>query len=221
MRQKFLKRDKHDTLLLFFAGYAQDEKPFSYFKEAGDKDVMLICDYEDETFDVKPVKEYQRLVVIAWSMGVSMAASILNKYALVPKVKDAVAINGTIEGIDDNLGISPLMWEATKKALTPKSVEKFYLRMCGSREAFLDYREHAPLRTIDSLLSELEFLGNTCHREKSFRNFFTKAYIGESDRIFPPLSQQRSWEEKEGVLVHTYKGAHYDESLFKEILNAQ
>ena len=221
MQQQFLKKEQRSSLLIFFAGYAQDETPFSYFKEVQDSDVMLVCDYEDESFEVAPLLEYEQIRLMAWSMGVCMAAYVFREYELMPRLKQATAINGTIEGIDESLGISPVLWEATKNALSAQSLEKFYLRMTGSREACLSYKKHAPQRSLSSLYGELSFLQEFCAGTKTEWNCFNDAYVAQNDRIFPPLAQERSWKAKKHVTLHTLCGPHYDENLFRERLHGR
>ncbi|MBO6258418.1 MAG: DUF452 family protein [Succinivibrio sp.] len=204
MKQLFMRQNGSMRLILFFCGYGQDERPFPVVKAHG-PDLALVYDYEDSTFDCSVYEKYQCIDVVSWSMGVMMAAVTLGNGAL--KVRKAVAVNGTIEGIDDEFGIATKMWNATEAALCPASVLKFYRRMCGVKDAAF-YLEHAPARSLDGLRRELAFLKHTAAGKirKSFH--YSRAYVGLGDRIIPAQNQLRSWNAQ-GVSAVQGEFAHF------------
>lgn len=54
-----------------------------------------------------------------------VAPKVLNQYGLLNKVSFSTAINGTLEGIDNKLGIPLSMWQSTIDALDETNAVKF------------------------------------------------------------------------------------------------
>lgn len=204
MKQLFLRRNGSSRLVLFFAGFGQDERPFAVRNKSG-CDLGMVYDYEDDVFDLSLYRDYQRVDVVAWSMGVMMAARILEKAAL--PVTGTVAVNGTLEGIDDELGIGFAMWEATQTALSAVSIGKFYRRMCTPADAGY-YLEHCPERDLTGLKKELQYLKSVALSVKPSAFSFDRAYVGLKDRIIPCDNQRRSWS-KHGVKTIEGDFAHF------------
>ena len=92
MRQVFLKKDGTERLLLFFAGWGMDERPFLDLNPSCD--FMVCFDYLSMDFDAGLVRGYDRIDVVAWSMGVFAASrlDVLDRLA----VFSSTAFNGTL-----------------------------------------------------------------------------------------------------------------------------
>ncbi len=206
MKQCFLKKTDNKILDLVFLGYGQDEKPFSYLKDITPNSLSLVYDYTDRDFDPSLYDEFEDINLITWSMGVMVAPKVLNQYDLLKKVSLSTAINGTLEGIDDKLGIPLSMWQATIDALDETNAVKFYRRMCTNLKTFNEYMETRPERSVESLKAELTAL-IPFSKEPLVDNFvYNTTIIGMKDRIFSPASvlascklhQQRVMESENG-----------------------
>ena len=121
-------------------------------------------------------------------MGEMAAPKVLNKYDLLKKVSLSTAINGTLEGIDDKLGIPLSMWQATIDALDEANAVKFYRRMCTNLNTFNEYMKKRPERSVESLKSELKAL-IPFSQEPLVKDFvYSTTITGMKDRIFSPLN---------------------------------
>ena len=89
MQQKFIKKTDSDTLNLIFLGYGQDERAFYYLnKSHSDTDIALIYDYSDLKFSDEDYQGYQKINLIAWSMGVMIAPRVIANSHIKILIKD-------------------------------------------------------------------------------------------------------------------------------------
>lgn len=217
MKQYFLKQNNTQSINLIFLGYGQDELPFGYLKEFSKEDLMLIYDYTDSSFNKELLKSYSSINLIAWSMGVMIAPLVLKEHNLLTKVKSSYAINGSPEGIDDELGISKSIWMATIESLSQSSVQKFYRRMCLDASVYEEYIRTKPNRDLQSLRAELLSIISLA-KETPVSGFnYTLAYIGLKDKIINPKCMQKSFELK-GTSVKLTDTPHYSKEVFIEVL---
>lgn len=215
MKQCFLKKTDKKSLDLVFLGYGQDEKPFQYLQDITKNSVALVYDYTDRDFDPSLYYEFEDINLITWSMGVMAAPKVLNKYDLLKKVSFSTAINGTLEGIDNKLGIPLSMWQSTIDALDETNAVKFYRRMCTNLKAFNEYMETRPARSVESLKAELEAL-IPFSKEPLVEDFaYTIAHIGMKDRIFSPANVLASCKLHQIDVVKSENG-HYSKDDFEE-----
>ncbi len=191
MIQQFLKQNNSDTLLLFFAGWGMDATPFvNTFK--GEDDVCICFDYTTLDLDYSILSPYKHIKVIAWSLGVWVANYLLSDKNL--PIDSATAINGTIEAIDDLKGIPVDIYMGTLNSLNERSLEKFNLRMCGKASLKKSFDSVRPKRDIESLKTELQALYNHITSHQVTGSIYTKAIIGQNDRIFPAQNQNIAWQ---------------------------
>lgn len=179
---------KSSRLILIFAGWAMDARPFEGLAFA-DYDIAIVYDLREPLTaeQITEISEYKEIVVVAWSFGVVGAEMFLAANPELP-VTATIAVNGTPEAVDDRLGIPTTLFEATLKALTPASLRKFYRRVGGRRHQELLTR--LPEREFEELADELEAV----RRAKGRRGVrWDKAIIGEDDLIIPPANQQAAW----------------------------
>ncbi len=217
MRQYFVKKNSSKLLNLVFLGYGQDGAVFSKLFEGLDiSDTALVCDYTDTALDESGFSGYNEVNLIAWSMGVMMAPRIMSD-DLKRKIIKACAINGTLEGIDDNYGIPVAMWDATIDNLSEKSVLKFYRRMCGDAAVYEEYISLQPKRSVDSLRAELEYL-KKLSLDKAVPSFkYDKTFIGSKDKIIAPQNQIKSCEHR-NCPYEEGNFPHYDATTFIKLL---
>ena len=215
MKQCFLKKTDSKRLNLVFLGYGQDEKPFEYFKNLSSDSIALVYDYTDMKFDPSVYAKFDKIYLISWSMGVMAAPKILEKYDLLKKVVKSTAINGTLEGIDDTLGISLSVWQATIDALDEANAIKFYRRMCGSINLFKEYSENRPARSVESLKAELTAL-IPFSKEPLVKDFsYNSVIVGKKDRIFTPENVIASGRLHKIEVMETENG-HYSKDDFQK-----
>ncbi|MDE6460473.1 MAG: DUF452 family protein [Paramuribaculum sp.] len=213
MNYSFVSRTESSRLILFFAGWGMDEKPFAGLKLAG-YDIAVVWDYTEERLDTDFLNEYSEICVIAWSYGVYFAGRFIESHPQLP-ITARVAINGTHYPIDELKGISPVLFEATLLAISEQSVRKFYRRMCGDSETYESFLRVKPKRSIDSLSSELASIMETYSKFGPPDTWWDIAYISDNDRIFPTKSQNEAWDE--GVkVIHVDAGHLLD---FDEIIS--
>lgn len=209
MKQEFMIHNGCQHLLLFFAGWGMDATPFRE-NIPGTSDLMICYDYRTLDFDTSPLNRYDRIDVIAWSMGVWAASQILSSHSL-PIVK-SIAINGTPFPIDETRGIPPAIFQGTLDGLSEASHLKFLRRMCADAVAFKRFQEITPQRPVKELKEELAAIGRQYRNLPPSGFIWQQAYIGENDRIFPPANQQAAWKET-STKITTNNEAHYFENL--------
>lgn len=219
MIQNFLKRQGSGTLVIFFAGWGMDMKPFLDYGDA-DHDIMICYDYSDMSFDSGMICGYDRYFVMGWSMGVWAATAIMQRGQL-PSISDAVAVNGTPTPVDDSFGIPEKIFSGTLESLSDATLVKFRRRMCGDAAGFSFFMDRAPERTVDDLRNELAAIGRmsseTGLSADDAKAIWKRAVICKGDRIFPPQNQTGFWENA-GIENISCEGAHYNDSLMRNII---
>lgn len=191
MRQVFLKKDGTERLLLFFAGWGMDERPFLDLNPSCD--FMVCFDYLSMDFDAGLVRSYDRIDVVAWSMGVFAASrlDVLDRLA----VFSSTAFNGTLYPIDDRKGIPECVFTGTLRNISPDAMSRFDRRMCN-KSSLQIYRQNHPGRTIDSLREELFQISQLCKSACAGNTLsWNHVYIGDSDLIIPTANQKAAWQD--------------------------
>lgn len=237
MKQVYIIQENNPKLLLFFAGWAADETPFKQYRPK-DMDYMICYDYRTLDFDASFLERYRQVNVVAWSMGVWVASVVLRP---LPKEKFfGIAFNGTIHPISDEEGIPIKTFHATLNNLTPASLQKFMRRMCKDSKAYRAFLDITPRRDFDEIKQELELLEQryiqleniTINKKNGYdypENFgeddcgddqfeYTYSFIGKNDRIFPPQNLILSYECMEERNRIVADCAHYDELMFRFLL---
>ena len=198
MNIDFLRRSGSPTLELFFAGWGMDSRPFAWAADSphtADCDFAVCYDYTDIQLDKvnqanAKLHGYSKVRVRAWSLGVYAASLVLPDMGCA--ISTAVAINGTLWPVDDELGIPHAVYDATAANLTAESLERFNRRMCGAHRAVFEQRR--PLRSVDSLRAELLHI-RECAADLTRPQFtgWTQAVLSRHDKIFPIANMRRAW----------------------------
>ncbi len=185
--------DKQKTnCLVFAAGWGMDPKPFSTI-ETGDYDVIMLYDYTslEEISLTRLKKKYQKIHLIAWSMGVWVAAHV---FAYKKSHFDSItAINGTLFPIDDLNGISRKDYNAVIDHFSTSSLEQFYKSMFTEQLQYKHFLKLKPERSQDSILQELVFLKHKYQEKGPAPDIYDTKIVGSRDKIFPARSQVRAW----------------------------
>ena len=198
MNIDFLRCSGSPTLELFFAGWGMDSRPFAWAADSphtADCDFAVCYDYTDIQLDKvnqanAQLHGYSKVRVRAWSLGVYAASLVLPDMGCA--ISTAVAINGTLWPVDDELGIPHAVYDATAANLTAESLERFNRRMCGAHRAVFEQRR--PLRSVDSLRAELLHI-RECAADRTRPQFtgWTQAVLSSRDKIFPIANMRRAW----------------------------
>lgn len=213
------ENSRKNSLLLFFAGWGMDERPFIPYSPA-DTDCVICYDYSNLSFDYGLLSPYENIRVVAWSMGVWAATRTLAGNNL--PITESIAVNGTPYPVDDERGIAESVFQGTLNGLNETTLHKFRRRMCGSGEALARFMENCPQRTLNDLKNELYQIGElsnqkTASKEENLIPFlWNRVFIGTRDKIFLPSNQQKAWEASE---VRFIDCEHYPETMWKELFN--
>ncbi len=178
-----------ERLILFFAGWGMDWRPFQDLSRHG-YDTAVVWDYRDESIDTDVLDGYAEICVVAWSFGVVAASRFIASHAHLPFTV-RIAVNGTIYPSDERKGIPPAIFQGTYAALDERNLMKFYRRMCGDAESYARFRSRLPQRTVDELKEELAAVG----RRRGEDIWWDVVYVSSRDAIIPPVNQLEAWRD--------------------------
>ena len=130
MQSAWLHHNKHRECILFLAGWGMDPAPFQALP-TGDCDLYMIYDYRQlGPISLEPFAGYARLHLIAWSMGVWVAAHLLADQTTA--FASCTAIGGTLTPVDKQLGIPPEIYADMADNFNQETLESFYRNMFDS-----------------------------------------------------------------------------------------
>ena len=190
MKAYWLNKQGNKNLIVFFAGWSFDENPFKTLK-FGENDVLFVYDYNDMSlpceFDV--FEKYENKTLIAWSMGVFIGYLLKDLFLNFDK---KIAINGTINPVDNECGIPVKIFELTLKHAKKGLEGKFYQNVFLSEEDYNKYLENPVKRPIDDRVSELENLYSLIKNRSGaeYKHFYDFAMVSEGDKIIPSENQK-------------------------------
>lgn len=209
MKKEYILREGNRRLLLFWAGWGADKRPFEALRHVLHRQDCCICyDYATppQPDEMIEWQQYDEIELYAWSFGVWAASTWLQSCDL--PITRATAINGTPFGIDDARGIAHNVFDATLARLDDMTLAKFDRRMCDDSDTLESYRKVHPTRSIESLSEELQALRRLIALSGQSHFTWSRAIIGTRDRIFPPQAQAQAWKEY-GTPVIMEEIAHY------------
>lgn len=211
MKISLVSNEGNERLIVIFAGWAMDSRPFASLRRNG-YDIAIVWDYSPGHDKSAPdiwnfASKYCEICVFAWSLGVTQAVL---PAPLEAKVTRRVAINGSETPVDDLYGIPHSIFKGTLDGLSERSLSKFYYRVCGSRAAFDTFSANLPERPLDELRDELaSFLEM---RPRHLR--WDVALTARNDSIFPHENLTRAWKDVPTVVSD---GAHLPD--FQKIIH--
>lgn len=193
MKQAFIgDSGENDRLILIFAGWGVDCNLFSDLHFAG-YDVMVLWGYADDDFDESFLAAYSEIYLFAWSFGVYVASSMMERLVRFPLML-RVAINGSVTPVDDMTGIPDAIFQGTLEGLDERNLAKFYRRMCGTQQDYKRFMAKMPHRDIDDLKLELKRIFEMSRGGTVDVSGWDRAVIADDDRIFPPANLSRAWQ---------------------------
>ncbi|MCK5807630.1 malonyl-ACP O-methyltransferase BioC [bacterium] len=191
MQSQWITKKNNDTLILYFSGWAMDGSEVSHL-ESSNCDLLAFYDYRELSLPKIP-RNYKRYILMAWSFGVFVAAHLKEK---LPIISHAVAINGTLNPIDQKEGIPLAAFDKTHDTLSDKNLLRFLRSITGEKETLNHFLHSATLRNIDHLQEELVHLKKLFLTTPQPANCFNKIYISSADTIFKRNAQRQFWNER-------------------------
>lgn len=197
MQLHWLNKQNNDKLIIFFAGWSFDYKPFE-FLDCGDFDVLMVYDYIPSLPQGEDIYSYKQICLIAWSMGVFTAYQMRNE---LPDFDKKIAVNGTPFPVDDEYGIPQKPFILTLRHAKTGLEGKFYQNIFNSTEEFEKYMKTPVERTIDNRVEELQSLYDRIKvTEKTYEPFYDKAIVSSNDKIIPTKNQLNFWQDKAEII---------------------
>ncbi len=189
MKSFWINRQNNKNLIVFFAGWSFDEKPFINL-DCCKNDILIVYNYNSLSIpeDFKNFSSYENRSLIAWSMGVFVAYKLKDLFISFDK---KIAINGTTAPVDDTYGIPVRMFELTLKHAQKGLEGKFYQNLFIDEEEYQKYSSNPVQRPIEDRVSELENLYTLVKNEDTTQNigFYDLAIVSDFDKIIPPKNQ--------------------------------
>lgn len=196
-----LNKYNNKNLIVFFAGWSFDEKPFGKLVCDG-FDILFIYDYNELNLpkELENLQNYEHKYLLAWSMGVFVAYEFRK---LFEDFDYKIAINGTITPVDNEFGIPVKMFELTLKHAATGLAGKFYQNVFKNSEEFEMYSKSPVQRTIENRVSELENLYNIIKTKdyKKAESFYDCAIVSDFDKIIPPKNQIASHQKNNEPII--------------------
>lgn len=215
MQYHWLNKSDNKKLIIFFAGWSFDYKPFEVL-DCGDYDVLMFYNYKNHDIPLV-IPSYEEYYLISWSMGVYIAYLLKEK---LPECLKKIAINGTPFPIHNKLGIPERTFDLTLKYVDTGLQGKFQRNLFKNDESFEKYMKSPVLRKIPDQAEELaalkDFISNA---GLNYDKFYDCAIISDSDKIVPTLNQQNCWKDRAEVCI--MESGHfpfYEFSSWKDIL---
>lgn len=186
MKTYFLhKNENSKELILFFGGFASH---FSHFKHLSSKKNVLMCyDYEDFNLTLN-LNSFEKITLIAFSMGVCIANKLLRNVNFYSKIKLKIAINGSNLGIDKKLGIHPRVFLKTIKKFSLENFKKTLFKEEINLAKDFVFKQEKELK------KELENLWNFANKEQESFLVWDKIYASKNDAIFPTSALENSFK---------------------------
>ncbi|HEX2970590.1 MAG TPA: pimeloyl-ACP methyl esterase BioG family protein [Bacteroidales bacterium] len=207
MKTYIKRRDKNKELIVVYSAWGTDERMLSPLCD-DDADFVLFYNYSaDEALILPKMKEYDKITLIAWSLGVWAAEYLSPKTGIKPDV--TIAVNGTPYPADEQYGIPLKIIEGTLNNITEETINKFYLRMFGDKKTFEANSERVPNRSLKSLHDELRWLYNRIMEQAGSGFNWNYAVISDEDRVFPSKNLKDFWAGQTNSLQINLPFPHY------------
>ena len=159
MQLTWVIKNNSDKLIIFFNGWSLDENIVKHLSTTEFDVLMFndYSDLEIAEETIKMINSYAEVNVIAWSFGVWACGNVIDKIfkaaqskplspndgglvnppyendsslALIePRLKNVIAINGTVVPIDNNLGIPEKIFNLTLQHLSEENYVRFLKNM--------------------------------------------------------------------------------------------
>lgn len=210
-------KESHTRLILIFTGWSSGKEIADNIHIPG-WDVAVVSDYNDFDFDETLLSKYYTVYLFAWSLGVSVAARVLNP----EKITRAFAIAGSLNPIDDAEGIPTEIYHGTASTLSVRNLQKFHRRMCANSIEYVNFKDqHTHLyleESIEHLREQLYNIEQLCKEKDSKKLPWIRSYISKDDKIFPSNNLEFSWRQNTEAEIVNLKCSHLPD--MKEIIDS-
>lgn len=193
MEAKWLVQGTSPALIVFFSGWAFDEKCVAHLDATG-YDVLVLYDYRSLSLPEFAARKYRSVIVIGWSFGVWAAEYAMHKFPVKPDC--CYAINGTLKPVDDIEGIPIATFSATVAGLSEARYQKFMMRVCGGASAYRQMQALMSARPCSECLDELVCLSGHFLHSQFDNAAWSGALIASGDLIFPAKNMAAHWGAK-------------------------
>lgn len=194
-------------VVLFFAGWGMDASIFASLSKPG-YDIMLVYDYRNDDFDISLLSGYDEICLLAWSLGVWHAARFMSEHPALPFTR-TIAVNGTLNPINDRYGIPERIYDLTSRLPDTNSLMKFFRRICGGHSQMQSLMPQLPQRDVDELRDELLAVRRRIPVEASSdTSAWDEIYLSDSDLIFPFGNMMQAWDSA-SQRIRIMKGSHH------------
>ncbi len=211
MNATWLHREGRPRVLVCFAGWGMDARPFAGLASTA-WDVLLCHDYRTLAPPPPALAEadaYVEKALVAWSFGCAVANRVTLERGWT--LTRALAINGTLVPQDAERGIPDRLLTATAEHLPAGGWEKFVRRMCAAPAAYAHFDARRPDRSPAEQAEELAALRTLSAPAVCV---FRTARVAAADRIIAPDNQRRCWAQH-GVPALPLDGPHYPFHLWQ------
>jgi len=183
---------------MYFSGWAMDENAINHMYSS-EFDICMFSNYNPiSNINDEEFCPYSEIYIVAWSLGVWVAANTLNKTNL--NIVKAIAINGTLNPIHELKGIAPAIFQTTITGWNEKNRSRFNMRVMGGLAQYKTSLNKLGAQSIEDQKSELEYLQQTIHSNKDQIFNFNCAVIGKNDLIFTTENQNNFWIGKTRIV---------------------
>ena len=221
MQFHWLNKQNKENLIVFFAGWSFDYRPFE-FMDCENCDVLMIYDYNsinpNEFEKIQFSSKYKNKTLLAWSMGVYAAYKLREFLGDFDK---KIAINGTPFPVDNEYGIPEKPFLLTLKHAKTGLEGKFYQNIFDKSEEFERYLNTPVERSIDNRVDELKSLYEDIKNSpKEYEKFYDFAFVSSNDNIIPPKNQMNFWQTYNSPLKKLESGhfPYYNFNSWKDLL---
>ena len=208
MKTEFtVKREGNTRLILIFAGWGSNANLYKNIEVPG-WDTLVSFDYDGKPFPEELLAGYTTIYLFAWSLGVAASVMFLDNSVITKRI----AINGTTTPVSDNYGIPVAIFNGTEQTLNERNLNKFRLRMAGSK-AILD--SITPLLPVNPDIEELKrqlrlFKTLSLSTSSAKGNIqWDRVYISDNDMIFPSDNQSAAWDRENVAETIHLDSPHY------------
>ncbi|WP_461643051.1 pimeloyl-ACP methyl esterase BioG family protein [Labilibaculum euxinus] len=200
MKSEWLHKSANEKCILFMNGWGCDANPFQSINSK-EYDVLMCFDYRDILIPKQVERlfeNYQKVHLVAWSLGVYVANMLYHQWKDLFASK--IAMNGTLQAIDNLKGIPPAIFQGTINGLNSRTIEKFWLRMCGGKNGFDRFKMQMPQRNVEDQKEELIVLQELVQNHFIDWNVYDSVLLGQNDLIFPFENLENAWREQNNII---------------------
>jgi biotin synthesis protein BioG len=181
-------------------------------------DVCLVADYRElSPVDLADFAGYERRHLVAWSMGVWVAAHLLAGRAHL--FASTTAIGGTLTPVDGQRGIPPDSYAAMLDHFDQAVLTTFYRNMFDDEAHLARFFDHRPQRDLAGLGDEMAAFRDASLAFGPGRDIYTRKIVTSRDRIFSGRNQVRAWGKGCGIVTNWPHFPYYYLTDWQELLS--